>query len=234
MSNLASLVSTAVRCSIRSQVSGNNVGSTCTSWHASDKSIAVKSLTSLWRVLMNSPFLQDILYWIVNVDPQAHVVGKFAIDYPYRTLILSKTVVLWDQIRFSIIGSINGKFDTPFSRFISFRLFWPLVNDSSKVSKIFLYRSFFSAFILLFSFETSDKLTVYIGPWLMIKFVSSLVIILEFLYSKIAVTWKNGIFNRPYHVGNDNSILSLSEQIWSPVIARMNFCRILCSNVLIH
>ena len=182
MSNLASLVSTAVRCSIRSQVSGNNVGSTCTSWHTSDKSIAVKSLTSLWRVLMNPSFLQDILYWIVNVDPQAHVVGKFAIDYPYRTLILSKTCFVRSN-PFSTIGSISGKCDTPFSRFISFRLFWPLVNDSSKVSKIFLYRSFFSAFILLFSFETSDKLTVYIGPWLMAKFVSYLVIILEFLYS---------------------------------------------------
>ena len=34
---------------------------------------------------------------------------------------------------------------------------------------MFLYRSSFSTFILLFSFETSDELTVYIGSWLMIK-----------------------------------------------------------------
>ena len=64
----------------------------------------------------------------------------------------------------------------------------------------------------------------------MFKFVSCLVIILEFLYSKFAVSWKNSIFNPPYHAGNDYSIFSLSEQIWPPVIAGMNFYRIVCSN----
>ena len=47
----------------------------------------------------------------------------------------------------------------------------------------------------------------------MIKLVSCLVIILEFFYSKFAVSLKNGIFNPLYPVGNDNSILSMSEQI---------------------
>ena len=64
----------------------------------------------------------------------------------------------------------------------------------------------------------------------MIKVVSCLVIILRFLYSKFAVLWKNGKLNPPYFVGNDNSILLLSEQIWPPVIAGMNFCWILCFN----
>ena len=78
---------------------------------------------------------------------------------------------------------------------------------------MFLYRSSFSAFILIFSFETSDELTVYIGSWLMIKFVSCLLIILEFSYSNFAVSPKTGIFNSPYRLGNDNSTLSLSEHI---------------------
>ena len=45
-------------------------------------------------------------------------------------------------------------------------------------------------FLLLFYFsvETSDELTVYIGSWLLIKFVKCLVIILEFSYSNIAVS----------------------------------------------
>ena len=51
-----------------------------------------------------------------------------------------------------------------------------------------LYRSFFSVFILHFSLETSDVVTVYIGPWLMIKFVSCLVIILEIPCSNFAVS----------------------------------------------
>ena len=155
MSNLASLVSVVVRCSIRSPV------------------------TSLWRMLINPPFLGHTI-WIVNVDPQAHVLGKFAIDQSYRNLILSQNCCFVRSNPFSTIGSTNNQFDTPFSRFISFSLFWSFVNDSSKVCEMFSYRSSFSAFILLFSFETSDELTVYIGSWLMIKSVSRLVIILEF------------------------------------------------------
>ena len=149
-----------------------------------------------------------------------------------HTVILycPKTVVLWDQIRFSPLEAPIANFGTPFSRFISFSLFWSFVNDSSKFFKMFLYRSSFSAFILIFSFETSDELTVYIGSWLMIKFVSCLLITLEFSYSNFAVSRKTGIFNSPYRVGNDNSTLSLSEHIWPPVIGAMSFCRIVCSN----
>ena len=33
--------------------------------------------------------MQDILCSIVNVDPQAHAVGKFAVGQPYRNLVLS-------------------------------------------------------------------------------------------------------------------------------------------------
>ena len=91
MSNLASLVySIVVRCFIHSPVSGDNVGSTCTSWHTSYKSFAVKSLTSLWRMLINPPFLQNILCWIVNANPQVHLVGKFAIDSHIVTLHCQK------------------------------------------------------------------------------------------------------------------------------------------------
>ena len=100
-------------------------------------------------MLINSPFLQDILCSIVYVDPQAHAVGKFAIDYPYRNLILSQNCCFVRSNPFSTIGSTNSQFDTPFSQFVSFSLFWSLVNDSSKVSKIFLYRS---SFLLLFYF----------------------------------------------------------------------------------
>ena len=63
-----------------------NIGWTCTAQHLSDKNFAVKSLTSLWRILINYPFLQDILCWIEHIDPEAHVVGKFAISQPYRNL----------------------------------------------------------------------------------------------------------------------------------------------------
>ena len=129
MSNLASLVSVAVRCSIRSPVSRNNAGSTCTSWHTSDKSFAVKSLTSLWRR------------------------GKFATGQVYHNIILSQNCCFVRTNPFSTVGSTNNHFDSPFPRFISFSLFLSFAKDSSKFCKKLLYRSFFSAFILLFSLK---------------------------------------------------------------------------------
>ena len=169
MSNLPPLVSIAVRCSIHAPISGDNVGSTCTSWHTSDKSFAVRSLIPLRQMLKNPSFFQDILCWIVNGDPQTHVAGKFAFGQPHRNLILSQSCCF---VR-------SNQFDTPFFRFISFSLFLSFVNASSKLCKKFLYRSSFSAFILLFSFETLDVLTEYVRSWLMMKLVSCLVIILN-------------------------------------------------------
>ena len=41
---------------------------------------------------------------------------------------------------------------------------------------MFLYRSSFSAFILHFSFETSDEFTVYIESWMIFEFVRCLIL----------------------------------------------------------
>ena len=152
--------------SIRSPISDNNVGSTCTAWHTSDKSFAVKSLTLLWQMLINPPFLHDILCWIVNIDPQAYVVGKFAICQSYVILHCHKTVVLWDQIRFQPLEAPITNLIIPFLSLLHSVLFY--LNDFSNFCKMFLYRSCFSAFILLFSFETSNELTPCIGYWLML------------------------------------------------------------------
>ena len=65
--------------------------------------------------------------------------------------------------------------------------FFGLLHYIQKFCKMFLHRSSFSAFILIFRFETSDELTEYIGLWLTIKFVSCLVIILEFSSLNFAV-----------------------------------------------
>ena len=140
-----------------------------------------------------------------------------------HTVILycPKTAVFWDQIH-------SPPMEAPTTNLIL--LFLCLFHS---VFLIFCkWLSFpFSAFILLFIFETSDELTVYIGSWLMIKFVSCLVIILKFSYSNFAVSWKNGIFNPPYRVNNDSSVHSLSEQTWHPVMAgQLIFCQIAGSN----
>ena len=129
----------------------------------------------------NPLFLQYILCWIENVDPQAHVVGKFFIGKPYRNLILSQNYCCFMRSDlFPTIGNTGNQFDTPSSLFIAFSLFWSFVDYSSKFCKMFSHRSSFSAFILLFSFKTSDELTVYIGSFLKIKFVSCLMIIRKF------------------------------------------------------
>ena len=66
---------------------------------------------------------------------------------------------------------------------------------------------FFCFHFLRFSFETSDKLTVYIGSWLMIKFVSCLLIILEFLYLKFSISWKSDTLNRTDNAINKKATL---------------------------
>ena len=96
-----------------------------------------------------------------------YVVGKFAIDQPYRNHILSQNCCFVISNPFSTIGSINSQFDTPFSWFISFGLFWSFVNGFSKICEMFLYRSSFSAFILLFIFFFYSWLYIFdLGWWL--------------------------------------------------------------------
>ena len=52
-------------------------------------------------MLINPLFFQDILCSIVNVDPQTHVVGKFANGANYMVILYCpKNVAFWDQIRF--------------------------------------------------------------------------------------------------------------------------------------
>ena len=114
MSNLALLLLIAVQCSIRSPASSNYEGSTCTSWHTSDKNFAVKSITSLWPMLINPLVFQHILCWIVNIDPQADVAGKFATDESYRNFIPSQNCCSVRSNPFFTTGSTNNQFDTPF------------------------------------------------------------------------------------------------------------------------
>ena len=80
-------------------------------------------------------------------------------------------------------------------------------------------------FLLLFHFLVLKLQMCWLN-----KFVSCLVIILEFSYSNFTASWRNGIFNPPYHFGNDNRTLSLSKQMWPSVIAGMNSCRTDSSN----
>ena len=174
-------------------------------------------------MLINPPFLQDILCSIVYIDPQAHVVGKFAIDHSYLNLILSQNCCFVRSNPFSTIGSTSSQFDTPFSRFVSFSLFWSLVNDASKLSRIFLYRSSFSTFVyfLVLKLQMSWLYILDLGWWLSLLAVWWL-------------SWNLYIQNLLFHermvysilrtvILLHNSISSLPEQIWPPVIAGMKY-----------
>ena len=58
-----------------SPVIGCKVGSMHTSWHTSDKSFAVRSLTSLCHTMGNLPIGQDRACSTEKLVPQAHVEG---------------------------------------------------------------------------------------------------------------------------------------------------------------
>ena len=54
-----------------------NCGSDRTSWTTSDNWFTVKSLSSLWRNVLKSPFLQERVCSRLKILPQIHLDGKY-------------------------------------------------------------------------------------------------------------------------------------------------------------
>ena len=129
----------------------------------------VKSLTSFCRIFIKPSFFQDILCWIVVLIHRHMQLVNLLLTTHNVILYCPKTVVLWDQISFPPLKAPIANWILPFLGLFHSVSFDLIVNDSSKVSKMFLYCSSFSAFVLLFSFKNSDELTVYIGSSLMIN-----------------------------------------------------------------
>ena len=85
-------------------------------------SSAVRSRTSLWRMIGNPPVGQYRAWSMVNYLPQAHVVGNSGGCHPYLKQIASHKALLWSVNPWLSIGSATNQLDEPFffAMFISF------------------------------------------------------------------------------------------------------------------
>ena len=88
----------------------------------SDNIFAVRSVRSLCLTDMKPPFLQIIQCCILNLLPQGHVVGKFAMLHPYHKQIASQKCCFDSSKPKSLIGSDVSQFDTPYSKLTSSNL----------------------------------------------------------------------------------------------------------------
>ena len=69
-----------------------------------------------------TPFLQLIQCCTLNLLPQGHVVGKFAMVHPYRKLTASQKCCFDSSKPKSLIGSAVSQIDTPFTMLTSSNL----------------------------------------------------------------------------------------------------------------
>ena len=113
MSSLASFVVFAVLKPNSSPVNGVNFGSISTSLQISDNIFASLSYRSLCLKDTKPPFLQLIQCWTLNLLPQEHVVGKFAILHPYRKRIASQKCCFDSLKPKSLISSAVSQYYPP-------------------------------------------------------------------------------------------------------------------------
>ena len=114
MSSLPSFFVFPVLLSNLSPVSGVNFGSISMSLQTSDNIFIVRSLISLCLIDAKPPFLQLKQCLILNLPPQGHVVGKFAMFNPYCKPISSQKRFFDSAKQKSPISSAVSRFDTHF------------------------------------------------------------------------------------------------------------------------
>ena len=90
----------------------------------SENIFTVRSLRSLCLIDTKPPFLQliQLTQLILNLLPQGHVVGKFAMLHPCRKRIASQKCCFDSSKPKSLVGSAVSQFDTPFSMLTSSNL----------------------------------------------------------------------------------------------------------------
>jgi len=88
-------------------------GSTPKSLHTSLKRLAVKSLTSLWRMDGNPPQGQVKAYFILKVLPQTHVWGRLTGCQPNLKHKASRNSPLLKANPCSTMGSVVNQHDAP-------------------------------------------------------------------------------------------------------------------------
>ena len=91
-----------------------NFRSISISLQTSDIIFAVRSLKLLCLIDMNPPFLQLIQCCILNLVPQGHVVGKFAMLHPHHKRIASQKCCFDSSKPKLLIGIAVSQFDTSF------------------------------------------------------------------------------------------------------------------------
>ena len=96
-----------------SPVSGWRSGSVFTSWHTSVRRWAVRSLSSLWRIIGKPPLGQERTCWTEKLEPQTQWVGVEGGCQPYRKEIASTKALLWRQKPNSRIGNEVSQVDAP-------------------------------------------------------------------------------------------------------------------------
>ena len=114
-SNRAPSVTIAVAPLRASPVRGCRCGSMHTLWQTSDISLAVKSLTSLWRRVGNPPLGHERACCTEKGAPQAQWVGMLSGVQPYLSAIASRKALLWREKPNSPIGRDVSQLEAPFS-----------------------------------------------------------------------------------------------------------------------
>ena len=167
-------------------------------------------------------FLQLILCCISNLLPHGHVVGNFEISLPYLKLIESQNCCFDNSKPYSAKGNMVSQLDTPFSALNCKSRFDFSDTLSLRCSMICLYVFSFLFLISNLILVIDSSSNVYSICWTEMRLDSSVVILLELLYSTSACSWKIGIANPPYLVGKDSNLRSSSLRVRRPVIAGMS------------
>ena len=78
-------------------VNGWRSDSVFTPWHTSVRRWALKSLSSLWRIVEKPPHGQERSCWTMKLEPQTHWVGVEGGCQPYCKEMASTKALLWRQ-----------------------------------------------------------------------------------------------------------------------------------------
>ena len=139
---------------------GVSLGSISVFLHTSDVIFAVWSFKLLRRMVIKSPFLQLILYWISNLLPQVQDVDRLLIFQPYQSLIESHNSCLDNSKSNLVIGTTVNQFETPVGVDMSTRHFSLSFIFVVNLSMTFLQFSSFDFFYL--SFESLSIIFDYV------------------------------------------------------------------------
>ena len=172
MSSRASSCLLVVFLSIVSPDSGFSWGSTRTSLQISERRLAVKSGTVLWRRVTNPPFLHDNAWSELKKSPEEQVFGSRSNWCPYRIFNKSQNdcLSIWNPS--SLRGRVDSHKEAPYLQLKSQLAFSFSVLIFLILSSFFLYMSCFFDLKDDFSWLISFSSVSFCHFWLMMFVLS--------------------------------------------------------------